>query len=201
MDLVAVPVLLFIQSLAQRVILLFYSGMTAMLKLVISASISSFFLGLFGVNWESVDEKIEREFPGVDYISTNELLGHYGEPVSSLPIIIDVRAPEEFAISHLQRALNLETEDSIAEWLATNGLSKDAAIIVYCSVGYRSAAVAQQLQQMGFTRVRNLKHSIFEWANKAYPMINASGETDKVHPFNRAWSVLLDESLHAYPAQ
>ncbi len=172
-----------------------------MLKLVVLASVSSFFFGLFGVNWKSVDEKIEREFPSVETISTNELLGHYGESVSSLPIIIDVREPEEFGISHLQSALNLETGDSISKLLADNGLSKAAPIIVYCSVGYRSAAVAHQLQQMGFTQVRNLKHSIFEWANKGYPMINTTGETDKVHPFNRAWGVLVDKSLHAYPAQ
>ena len=30
-------------------------------------------------------------------------------------------------------------------------------------------------------------------------MTSESGSTDKVHPFNKAWSVLVDDSLHAYP--
>ncbi len=172
-----------------------------MVNFLISASISSAFFGLFGVNWESVDEKIEREFPGVEYVSTDELLGRYGGSDTGLPIIIDVREVEEFQISHLQNAINLETGDSVSRLVENSGLNKDTPIIVYCSVGYRSAAVASELEQLGYTQVLNLRHSIFEWANKGYPMINTVGDTDKVHPFNKAWSVLVDESLHAYPAK
>lgn len=172
-----------------------------MLKLTISASILSFFFGLFGVNWESVDVKIEREFPTVQYVSTEKLLTQYNDSNTDLPIIIDVRKPEEFQISHLRSALNLETGVSISQMFESNSLNKNTPIIVYCSVGYRSASVASELQELGFTAVQNLKHSIFEWAEKGYPLIDSVGETDKVHPFNRAWGALVDESLHAYPAE
>ncbi len=170
-----------------------------MLKLIAAASLSSFFFGLFGVSWESVDEKIDREYPRVQTVSTEALLTRYGESREVLPIIIDVRESEEFRISHLNDALNLQNADSISELIAQRGLGKDTEIIVYCSVGYRSAGVAADLQERGYTRVLNLEHSLFEWANKGYPMINATGQTDKVHPFNKAWSVLVNESLHAYP--
>ncbi len=170
-----------------------------MFKLIAAASVSSFFFGLFGVSWESVDEKIEREYPSVQAISTEVLLTRYEASSDGLPIIIDVRENGEFRVSHLDDALNLESAEAISDMIAEQGLNKDTEIIVYCSVGYRSASVAADLQERGFTAVLNLEHSLFEWANKGYPMINASGSTDKVHPFNRAWSVLLDDSLHAYP--
>lgn len=170
-----------------------------MFKFIAAASVSSFFFGLFGVSWESVDEKIEREFPNVETVTTDSLLTRYGAMEESLPIVIDVREIDEFRVSHLDDALNLKSAAAISDMITQRGLDKDAEIIVYCSVGYRSASVAADLQERGFTQVLNLEHSLFEWANKGYPMSNASGSTDKVHPFNKAWSVLVDESLHGYP--
>ena len=170
-----------------------------MIKLIAAASVSSFFFGLFGVSWKSVDEKIEREFPGVQTVSTDVLLMRYEAADATLPIIIDVREIGEFRVSHLNEALHLESAEAIFDAIADRGLSKDTEIILYCSVGYRSASVAADLKERGFTQVLNLEHSLFEWANKGYPMTSSSGSTDKVHPFNKAWSVLVDEALHAYP--
>jgi len=170
-----------------------------MLKLIAAASLSSFFFGLFGVNWDSVDDKIEREFPTVHAVSTESLQQRYTEEDAELPLIVDVREFDEYQVSHLRGALNLKNAAEISDTIAERGLDKDAEIIVYCSVGYRSAAVASELQERGFTRVQNLEHSIFEWANRGYPLSSPAGPTDKAHPFNRAWGVLLDDTLHAYP--
>ena len=165
-----------------------------MIKLIITASISSFFFGLFGVNWNAVDRKIDSEYPSIQFISSDTLVMQYGELNSKVPIIIDVREPEEFRVSHLESALNLQTGESISQLLT----DKNTPIIVYCSVGYRSARVAASLQELGYTQVQNLRHSIFEWATKGYPMVNQSGATNKVHPFSRAWGSLVDEKLHSY---
>ena len=170
-----------------------------MFKLIAAASVSSFFFGLFGVSWESVDAKIQSEFPGVQSVSTDVLFAWYEASDFKRPIIIDVRKDGEFRVSHLDDALHLESAEAISSVISERGLGKDTEIIVYCSVGYRSASVAAELQARGFTKVLNLEHSLFEWANKGYPMTSASGSTDKVHPFNKAWSVLVDDSLHAYP--
>ena len=169
-----------------------------MFKLIAAASVSSFFFGLFGVSWESVDAKIQSEFPGVQSVSTDVLFAWYEASDAKRPIIIDVRKDPEFRVSHLDGALHLESAEAISSVIAERGLGKDTEIIVYCSVGYRSAFIAANLQARGFTKVLNLEHSLFEWANKGYPMTSASGSTDKVHPFNKAWSVLVDDSLHAY---
>lgn len=153
---------------------------------------SSFFFGLFGVDWEAVDEKIEKLYPAVSSISTDELAQEIQS--ASPPIVIDVREPAEFAVSHLSAAKNLETSVDIA----ARFLDKQAPIVVYCSVGYRSAAVAAELELMGYSNVRNLHRSIFEWAEKGYQLRNANGVTAKIHPYNLAWGALVSEDLHAY---
>lgn len=169
------------------------SGVT-MIKFIITASVSSFFFGLFGINWDAIDSKIDLEFPDIAFVSADQLSRQYIIRNSDMPVIIDVRAAEEFQVSHLPDALNIETGELISQLIT----DKNSPIVVYCSVGYRSAGVAAELERLGYTRVLNLRHSIFEWASKGHPMLNATGETEKVHPFNRIWGVLVDRSLHVY---
>ena len=146
-----------------------------------------------------MDEKIKREFPSAQAVSSDMLLTYYELVSTKLPIIIDVRKDGEFPVSHVYDALHLESAEAISNMIAERGLIKDAEIIVYCSVGYRSVSIAADIIERGFIQVLNLKHSLFEWANKGYPMTSESGSTDKIHPFNRALGVLIDEFLHAYP--
>lgn len=165
-----------------------------MLKLIIAASISSFFAGLFGVSWDEVDEKVLVEFPTVQNITVDQLLADLQRADQASPLLFDVREPDEFLVSHLQQATNLKSAADIAAVTP----DKNAPIVVYCSVGYRSAGVAADLQEMGYTNVRNLEHSLFAWANKGYPMVNAAGDTDSVHPFNRSWGQLVNKPLRSY---
>ena len=166
-----------------------------MIKIIIAASISSFLSGLFGVSWDSVDKKIDREYPGIEFISSAQLFQKYQDESAEIPLVIDVREDDEFLISHLENAVNLETGELISRIVA----DKDAPIVVYCSVGYRSAGVAVELAELGYSNVVNLRHSLFEWANNDYPMVNGAGDTEKVHPFNDAWGVLVEKSRHLYP--
>ncbi len=166
-----------------------------MVDLLITASLSSFLFGLFGVSWEAVDEKIARQYPTVAYISTDELVALQASSPESSLALFDVRETAEFAVSHLEGAQNLTTAAAIANAVP----DKSTPIIVYCSVGYRSAAVASQLQELGFNNAVNLKHSIFEWVEKGYPLQNDRGPISKVHPYNKAWGALIDKSYHYVP--
>lgn len=156
--------------------------------LLISASL----FGLLGVSWEAIDQRIDREFPEVAMITQDELAGRLADGDSLQ--LIDVRAADEFLVSHLPGAAHL----SSAEAIAAAHPDRDATVVVYCSVGYRSAAVAAELQQIGYRQVYNLRHSIFAWANADRPLVNAQGPTDKVHPFNFLWGRLLDASHRQY---
>ncbi len=99
-------------------------------------------------------------------------------------------------MSHLRGARRVDPDGGIPEFV--RALSKDTPIVTYCSVGYRSSKLATELQAKGFTNVRNLEGSIFEWANRGYSVVRDGREVREVHPFDKAWGVLLDEKLHAY---
>lgn len=163
-----------------------------MIKPYLVMSMSSFFFSLFGVSWDGVDEKIDTEYPAVRFIEADELQALYAK--GSEPHIIDVRAPDEYAVSHLETALNLQTATAIANAIP----DKESDIVVYCSVGYRSAGVAAELEALGYSSVKNLKHSIFSWATLGFPMVDGQGETNLVHPFNRIWGRLVPRALHSY---
>jgi len=160
-------------------------------NLIVLASLTTFLSFLTGISWESVDKLVAEKFPTVKSITTEKLQQRLRNPTVA-PVVIDVRATEEFAVSYLPTAINLTT---VAE-IAAQFPDLNEEIILYCSVGYRSAAIAEQMTGMGYTKVRNLHHSLFEWANNGYPMVNSEGGTTYAHPYNRRWGRLLRSELH-----
>jgi rhodanese-related sulfurtransferase len=112
------------------------------------------------------------------------------------PIILDVREPEEYAVSHLPGALRARTSDEALDILET--LQGDTCIVLYCSVGYRSSELAAALTEHGFTNVHNLEGSIFEWANRGLPVFHDSLITHTVHPYDEDWGILLHRDLWSW---
>jgi len=147
------------------------------------------------LGWAAVDRMIRHDFPAAPAILPDTLAARLGGPAA--PVLLDVREPEEFAVSHLAGARRVDPEASALpeEVLA---LPRDTPIVAYCSVGYRSAAVVERLRAEGFTRVENLEGSIFRWANEGRPVVRDGTAVREVHPYDRAWGVLLDRRLHAY---
>ena len=43
----------------------------------------------------------------------------------------------------------------------------------------------------------NLRGSLFEWANKGYPLEQDGKNTHKAHPYNAKWGQFLDKKLHS----
>ena len=95
-------------------------------------------------------------------------------------MLIDVRSVEEYEVSHLPGALRVGAT-----------LLQGQQIVVYCSLGVRSAAYAERLQREGY-HVRNLDGGIFAWANAGRPVENEGGATRDVHPYNRFFGLFLD---------
>ena len=100
---------------------------------------------------------------------------------------LDTREADEYAVSHLPGALLLGYDDP--DYTVLDDLPKDAPLVLYCSVGYRSERIGRTLRKRGFTDVRNLYGSIFEWVNAGYPVVDRAGyPTRRVHTFNKKWS-------------
>lgn len=116
-----------------------------------------------------------------------------GNPI----VLLDTRSTEEFEVSHLPGAILVVYDDFTPAMVSR--LDKDAEIIVYCSVGYRSERIGEKLLGMGFKNVNNLYGGIFQWANENGILINKKGQpTDSVHTYSKKWSVWLNKGIKVY---
>ncbi len=119
------------------------------------------------------------DVPAVDVDSVRNSPGRY--------LLLDARAEREYQVSHLPGARWADYPGPRREALA--GVSLNQPIVVYCSIGYRSEHVARNLREQGYTNVSNLYGSIFEWANRGYPLEDGAGRPVKrVHGYNASWS-------------
>lgn len=105
--------------------------------------------------------------------------------------IFDARKREEYEVSHIKGARYVGYDDFDEARL--EGIPKDAKIVVYCSIGYRSEKIGDKLQKLGYSRVSNLYGSIFEWVNQGFEVVNLAEEPiKKVHTYNSKWSQWLN---------
>ena len=149
-------------------------------------------------NLEEIKSKIETNFPQINHVST-EVVVNWLEEEKSKPILLDIREKTEYEVSHLPDAYNVPPNTPIANLLDTilQDVTPDRKIILYCSVGLRSAIFTQQLQDAGFTNVYNFNGSIFEWANLNKPVYQGDRLVKKVHPYDRKWGEFLKPQLRA----
>ncbi len=143
-------------------------------------------------DWESVGQLIADRFPDVPHITTAELASTLADPDRQV-VLLDARAPDEYAISHLDGARLVTSVDEATQ--IVQAASSDALVVVYCSVGYRSAAMADQIRAQGVRGVFNLEGSIFAWANEGRPVYRGSTPVSEVHPYDDSWGALLDRKL------
>ena len=147
-------------------------------------------------DWPEVKKWVRSEFPEVEQVSTTELKERLDTADRFEPVLLDVRGEEEYAVSHLPGAIRVEPGGEIPRVLET--LDRDAPIVAYCSVGYRSSQLVERLKKEGFTDVKNLEGSIFEWANNGFPLERDGKSVKEVHPFDEEWGRLLDPALRSY---
>jgi hydroxyacylglutathione hydrolase len=89
------------------------------------------------------------------------------------PMLIDVRAPGEWAERRIDAAVNLPLS-RLPEWMAT--LKPDRSIVVHCASGYRSAIAASFLKREGYPDVADLVGGLPAWESRADVDSADSGE-------------------------
>jgi rhodanese-related sulfurtransferase len=152
-------------------------------------------LGLRSVDWFLLKKSLRHKFTKVEWISTSELADWLASKHRPAPVLLDVRMPEEWNVSHLPGARRVDPSASAES--AAAGLSKGTPIVTYCAVGYRSGEMADRLRAAGFTNVRNLEGSIFQWANEHRSLVRGEERVGKVHPYNTFWGRLLNDDARA----
>lgn len=145
--------------------------------------------------WSETLGKIRAGFPGVAHISPDTLQSWLDRsPERENLILLDVREPDEFAVSHLRAARPSPSKDEALRVLQDT--PRNRRVVLYCSVGYRSSELAGILMKKGFTEVYNLEGSIFRWANEGRPVYRGTERVRVVHPYNTYWGRLLRKPLH-----
>lgn len=76
-------------------------------------------------------------------------------------VILDVRTEQEYAEGHIPGAI-LIPDYEISEKAESVLTDKDQLILVYCRSGRRSKNAAAQLEEMGYTRIREFG-GILDW--------------------------------------
>jgi rhodanese-related sulfurtransferase len=132
----------------------------------------------------------DYKFPNGKWVDAAELVRWRADPGRAPPVVLDARTEDEYAVSHLQGAVRIDPYKPSLRPL--RGFSKDTAIVLYSSVGYRGARVADFLARQGYSQVYNLEGGEFRWANEGRPVFRQDRPTGEVHPYDPTWGLLLE---------
>lgn len=150
------------------------------------------------IGWRFIKLLIRLQFPEVQQLTTAELAAWLEKDHVPQPLLLDARTLEEYQVSHL---LNAKPVPNNLQDLIDESINLTTPIVVYCSVGYRSAAIARRLQSMGYQNVFNLDGSIFQWINENRSVYQEGQPVTKVHPYNKFWQYLLRDRSKASTSQ
>ena len=105
--------------------------------------------------------------------------GHYREVTSeealnmirtSEPLILDVRTPPEYQQGHLENSVLIPVQE-LQSRIKELDAYKNRDILIYCATGNRSTVASKILIDSGFERITNLRHGIYEWYMKNFPIV------------------------------
>jgi rhodanese-related sulfurtransferase len=84
------------------------------------------------------------------------------------PQIIDARSPEEFALNHIEGAVNFNlSAENYAKYVAT--LDQSKPVLIYSIGAGRSGELAKELLKTGFSDVHDLRGGIAAWIGSGKP--------------------------------
>ncbi len=90
-------------------------------------------------------------------------------------IVLDVRTPEEYAMGHIEGALNINiAEADFSEKVSK--LDRDKTYIVHCAMNVKNGRTAQSLEIMssfGFNKLLNMKGGIVAWEQSGHPLVRS----------------------------
>jgi rhodanese-related sulfurtransferase len=157
-----------------------------LLAVVLLAALGAWGAGRDLAGWLTA-RAITAAFPEVPWIAPDAIGG---------AVLLDVRPESEFAVAHLPGARRVDPDADPAT--LHRALPRGRSVVVYCSVGGRSARLAARLRDVGRADVHNLEGSLFGWAMAGRPLVDGSGRpTARVHPYGAPWSWLLPARLRA----
>ena len=125
-----------------------------------------------GFNLETIQNDLENQYGSISHIDGN----NFSKLNHEKTIVFDVREKNEFDVSHLPQAIQVDPEISNQSFISNYKEQVTGKnIVFYCSVGQRSSVLASRLKpaliEQGATKVYNLKGGVFRWRNEKKELI------------------------------
>ena len=164
-----------------------------LLLLGLASLVGAVALGQRALGLDELKDVISTRYPSVPWVDATTLATWMERPAGERPHLLDVRTPEEFAVSHLRGAVRVDPDQPDLDAVPRDG----RPVVVYCSVGWRSGALGARLLERGHERVFNLEGGLFGWANAGRPVWAEGSRAAKVHPYDDEWGRLLRPALRS----
>lgn len=133
---------------------------------------------------DAMYREYRREFSDVPDVTAAELQALMSQGDT---LIVDVRDPKERAVSTIPGALSAD------EFESRQDEHRNATVVAYCTIGYRSGLFAAKLRQQGIAAV-NLNGGILAWCHAGNEVFSPDGTpTTRVHVYGRRWNLLPPE--------
>jgi molybdopterin/thiamine biosynthesis adenylyltransferase/rhodanese-related sulfurtransferase len=110
-------------------------------------------------------ELLARVREEIEEISSIEAQERHASP--ERPLFVDVREPDEWEEGHIPDAIHV-TRGRLESRIEGLVPDKQRALVVYCSVGSRSAFAAKALAELGYDDVVNLAGGFTDWKRNGF---------------------------------
>jgi adenylyltransferase/sulfurtransferase len=114
-------------------------------------------------NYRELLRRVKAEIDEVDAQTARELLD-----TAERPLLVDVRRRDEWDEGHIPGAVHIP-RGSLESRIEKAQPDRDRPILVYCSVGERSAFAARTLGEMGYEDVTSLAGGFTDWKRNGFP--------------------------------
>ena len=151
--------------------------------LIISIDISASLSVENGLRKQKIDEMYQQykqeAFPTISTVTVEQFLEWQQ---SQQVILVDVRTPEERAISRIPLAITLEEFQKNFDTYASD------KIVFYCTIGYRSGIETQKAKENGLDAY-NLHGGVLAWSHIGLAFLRDDKETRDVHVYGKKWNL------------
>ena len=125
----------------------------------------------------------KKDFPAVEDISPIKAMQLLNE---GMLVFLDVRKPEEMAISMLPGAITKK------QFLENPDNFRDKTVVTYCTISYRSGVFARDMAAKDIPII-NLSGGILAWIHEGGKVYDPQGRvTNRVHVFGNRWNYAPD---------
>lgn len=127
--------------------------------------------GLLAVSLAQADDDGQDSITIIEVNAANDFVARH-----EAAVILDVRTPVEYEMSHITGAVNVNVQDKFFEDMVV-ALDPNKTYIVHCTrnpAGGRSSRALETLQSLGFKHLYSLEGGYVAWKDAELPLTEPS---------------------------